>query len=69
VTRELTQVAVVPGRLDAAKEARRVGVAVPPDAEPVSVRRRRAEAGMQALVDERVVRLAEELSRRIGDPE
>ena len=38
VPRQLAQVAVVPGRLDAAEDARRLLLAVPADAEAVAVR-------------------------------
>ena len=61
VSRELTQVAVVPGRLDAAEHAgRRLG-AVPADAETVAVRRLRAQGGVHALHDQRVLGLVEQV--------
>ena len=61
VRRKVTQVPVVPRRLDAVKDARRLADAVPADAESVAVRRLRAEPRVEALVDERMLRLVEEL--------
>ena len=58
---ELAQVPVVPGRMDAAVEPRRVAVVVPADAETVPVRRRRAQPRVQALVDQRAVALEQQL--------
>ena len=50
VAGELAQVVVVPGRFGAAEDARRVGGAVPTDAEPVAVGRLGPELRGQALV-------------------
>src|ERR687897_477787 len=58
---ELAQVAVVPGRVGAAVDPRRLAVLVPADAEAVAVRRRRALTRVQALVDQRTVALDEQL--------
>ena len=59
--RELAEVAVVPGRMRVAVDARHAVGAVPADAEAVAVRRGRAELGVQALVDERTRRIEQEL--------
>src|SRR3954453_7173084 len=48
------KIAVVPGRLDAVEDARDGAVAVPADAEAVTVRRLGAERRMQALIDQGV---------------
>ena len=58
---ELAQVAVVPGRMRAAVDARQAVGGVPADAEAVAVRRRRALQRVQALVDERPRRLEQQL--------
>ncbi len=58
---ELVEVPVVPGGLDAVERAGRVADAVPPDPEAVPVRRLGSHRRVQALVDERVLRLVEEL--------
>src|SRR5206468_12182805 len=58
---QLAQVPVVPGRLDAVKQRRRLDGAVPADTEPVPVRRLGSELRMKALVDEGVGRLVQEL--------
>ena len=56
VRRELAQVAVVPGRLDALVQARQPSqLGVPADTKAVAVRRCRSLAGVQALVDQRVL--------------
>jgi hypothetical protein len=57
---ELTQVALVPGGLDAVKHGWCVFTAVPADAEAVAVRRLRAELRVEALVDQRVLRFIEQ---------
>src|SRR3954447_22415010 len=67
------QIAVVPGRLDAVEDARDGGIAVPADAEAVTVRRLGAERRMQALIDQgvrwRVERFFEEDGRsRVREP-
>ena len=73
VTGDVAQVAVVPGGLGAVEDAGRVADAVPADAEPVTVRRRRSEPRVQALVDQRVTGLVEQLLEedgraRVGEP-
>ena len=70
---ELSQVRVVPRRLDALEHARGGSGVVPADPEAVAVRRLRPELRMQALVDQRmgggVQRLAEQDRRtRVGKP-
>src|SRR3954468_1872052 len=67
------QIAVVPGRLDAVEDARDGGIAVPADAEAVTVRCLGAERRMQALIDQgvrrRVERFFEEDGRsRVREP-
>jgi hypothetical protein len=58
----LAQVAVVPGRLDAVEVGRGFGIgAVLTDSETVIVCGRHAQAGVEALVDQGVVRLVEQL--------
>ena len=58
----LTQVAVVPGRLDAPKDGWGVGFgAIPADAETVAVGRLDAEACVEALIDQGVIGLEEQL--------
>src|SRR5262249_12586612 len=69
VGRELAQVAVVPGGLDAVEDRGRVPVSVPADPEPVAVRLLGAEARVQALDDERVLRAVEQLFEERGRPE
>src|SRR5207247_8929572 len=59
--RKLLQVAVVPRGMGAAVNPWRLVLAVPADAEAVAVRRRRAHPRVQALVDQRVVALEEQL--------
>ena len=62
VARELAQIPVVPGGLDALEDGGGVrDLAVPADAEAVAVRRLGTEPRMQALVDERVFGLVEQL--------
>jgi hypothetical protein len=64
VTRQLAQVLVVPGRLDAAEHPRdRAGV-IPADAEPVAVGRLGPEPRMQALVDQRLDRGVQHLRKQ-----
>ena len=58
---ELAQVPVVPCRVDAAVEPWGVAVVVPADAEAIAVRRRCAQPGVQALVDQRAVAVEEQL--------
>jgi hypothetical protein len=60
VAGELAQVAVVPGRFHALEGARAVP-AVPADPEAVPVRRLRAHARLQALLDQGVLRPIEDL--------
>src|SRR3954447_2809776 len=60
------RVAVVPGGLDAVEEARGRGLAVPADAEAVTVRRLGAERRMQALVDQGVSRRVERFFEEDG---
>ncbi len=67
VSRQLTQVAVVPGGLDAVEEAGRLAGAVPADAESVTVRRLGAELRVEALVDQRVLRLVEQVLDRVSE--
>ena len=67
--RELAQVAVVPGRLDAVEDAGVVADAVPADAEAVAVGRLGPQPRVQALVDQRVLRPVQQLldqDRRAG---
>jgi hypothetical protein len=52
VRRQVSQVPVVPGGLDAVKDAGRFELAVPADAESVAVRRLRPELRVEALVDQ-----------------
>ncbi len=70
---DLAQVAVVPRRMDAAVDPRRLALLVPTDAEAVAVRRRRALPRVQALVDQRAVALDQQLLEpdrrsRVGEP-
>jgi hypothetical protein len=58
---EIPEVPVVPRGLDAVEYARRVSDAVPADPEAVAVRRLCAHRRVEALVDERVLRLVQEL--------
>ena len=58
---QLAQVPVVPRRMDAAVEPRGAALVVPADAEAVTVRRRRAQPRVQALVDEGAVAVEEQL--------
>src|SRR3954468_12617442 len=66
VAGELAEVLVVPGRFGAVEDARRVGRAVPTDAEPVAVGRLGPELRAQALGDERVRALVERLLDQDG---
>jgi hypothetical protein len=61
VTRELAQVRVRPRRRDAAVDPRTVTGAVPAQTEPVAVRGLRAQPRVQALVDDPVLGLEEQL--------
>jgi hypothetical protein len=62
VARDLSQVAVVPGRLDASENGGSLAISViPSDAEAVSVGGIDAQASMAALVDEGVLRFVEQL--------
>ena len=63
---ELTQIAVVPGRLGAFEDARSVGGAVPADAEPVAVGRLGPHPRMQALIDQRMGPPVERLVQEDG---
>ena len=65
---EVSQVSIAPGRLDAVERPRRLAVAVPADAEAVAVRRLRTHRRVQALVDERVLRLVEQVLEKHGRP-
>jgi hypothetical protein len=59
---DLSQVAVVPGRLDASEDGRGLTIRViPADPEAVAVGGIDAQASMAALVDEGVLRLVEQL--------
>ena len=60
---DLPQVLVVPGGVDTLEDGRSVAVAVavPADPEPVAVRRGGAETGVQALVDDRVLRAEQQV--------
>src|SRR6476646_9454611 len=58
---DVPQVAVVPGRLDAVEDGRRLADPVPADAEPVAVRRLRPQLRVEALVDQGVLRSVEQL--------
>jgi hypothetical protein len=53
---DLAQVAVVPGGMDTLEHRRFGALAIPTDAEAVTIRRRRTESGMQTLVDQGVDR-------------
>jgi hypothetical protein len=70
----LTQVAVVPGRLDAVEDGRAFGIlAVPADSETVPVSGLDAETCVEALVDEGVVWFVEQLleeyrGARVSEP-
>jgi hypothetical protein len=56
--RQLAQVVIVPGRLDAAIAKRHVvRVLVPAQSEAIAIGRRRSESRMQALVDQRMARV------------
>src|SRR4029453_5114286 len=57
VAGEIPKVPVVPGRLDTVEDPWRVAHAVPADPEPVAVGRLRTEPGVEALVDQRMLRL------------
>ena len=54
--RELPEILVVPGGLDAVKHTRGRLIVIPADPEPVAVGRLGAEFGVQALVDQRMNR-------------
>src|SRR5262249_31216748 len=62
------QVPVVPGRLDALEERRLVALAVPPHTEPVAVRRLDAEPRVEALVDQGVLGLVEQVVEKHRRP-
>jgi hypothetical protein len=73
LVRQALEVAVVPCRHDLVIGAGNVALAVPADAEAVAVGADPRLAGMQALLDERILRLEEQLlqiDRRpaIGQP-
>jgi hypothetical protein len=62
VARDLAQVSVVPGRLDASEDGGGLAIRViPSDPEAVAVCGINAQASMAALVDEGVLRLVEQL--------
>ena len=65
---KVAQVPIVPGRLDALERARRFGLPVPADAEAVAVRRLGSEPRVQALVDQRMGGLVEELLQQNRRP-
>jgi len=58
---QLAEVAVVPGGLDAAEDPRRVLLAVPAEPEAVAVRLFGAEPRVEALDDQRVLAVVEQL--------
>src|SRR3954454_12857175 len=66
--REVAQVAVVPGRLDAAVDARRTLFVVTAGPDAVTVRGLGAELRVEALVDQRVLRLVEQVVDPDGRP-
>ena len=51
VRRNVLQVGVIPDRLHAAEQCRGFRLAIPSDSESVSIRRRRTEPRIKALVD------------------
>src|SRR5262249_5231517 len=61
MTRDLSKVSVVPRRFDAVEDAGLVAEAVPADTESVPVGRLRPHRRVKALIDERVVRLVEQV--------
>jgi hypothetical protein len=61
VTRELAQVLVIPGRLDAAEDPRSRRGVIPADTEPVAVGRLGPQLGVQALVNQRMNRGVEHI--------
>ena len=61
VRRQVMKVGVVPGGLDIPVDTRRLPLAVPADAEAVAVRGRRPGMGFEALVDERMLGLQDQL--------
>ena len=65
---ELAQVRVAPGRSDAVVDARAFAGAVPADPEAVSVRRFGTHSRVQALVDDPVLGLEEQLLDEDGLP-
>ena len=67
---ELPQVRVGPRRRHAAVDGGRLPSPLPPQAEPVAVRRHRSQAGVQALVDDPVRRAEEQLvdEHRLPEP-
>jgi lysylphosphatidylglycerol synthase-like protein len=62
--RQLMQVLVIPGRLDAAEHPRSRGGVIPADTEPVAVGRLRPQLRMQALVDQRMNRGIEHIGEQ-----
>jgi hypothetical protein len=68
MTRELAQIAVVPGRLDAVEQSRPLLRPVPADAETVAVRLLGAEPRVEALDDQGVLGAVEQLLEQDGRP-
>src|SRR5262249_44234744 len=60
LVRQALQVGIVPGRQDVAVDAGHLAIAVPADPEAVAVGRHMRLAGVQALMDERVLGLEDE---------
>jgi hypothetical protein len=68
VAGQILQVPVVPGRLDAVEHQGHLAVPVPADPEPIAVRRGRTEPRVEALVDQGVGGLEEQLLERHRRP-
>jgi hypothetical protein len=64
VASQLLEVLVVPRRIDALVDRGSIAVAVPADSEAVPVGRMRAELRMEALVDQRVLGLVQQVLER-----
>ena len=64
VVGQVTQVGVVPRRLDVAIHCRRTFIAVPADAESVAVRGLNVLPGVPRLVDQRVIRPGDEVAEK-----
>jgi len=63
---QMTEIVIVPGRLRVAIHPGEVSVAIPSHAETVAVGRGLARIGGKALVDQRVLRLEDELFEKQG---